>query len=124
MLRDHADDAEGGIRGAVAHHLAWIEAHPRDARVLFEHRQALDRSERREVNRPVLAEVRTWLERHVEAGAMRDLGPGRRGGLVRAGAGGRARLDRGAAAGRARATLAPALAEAAWRSFRACASDE
>jgi AcrR family transcriptional regulator len=118
ILRTHAGDAEGGIRGAVEHHLAWVEANPRDARVLFEHRQALDRSTRREVNRPVLAEVNAWLEAHVAAGAIRDLGDAS--GAVWYGPA--QAVARDWIAGRTRtapSTLAPALAEAAWRSFRA-----
>ena len=122
VLRAHADDAEGGIRGAVEHHLEWIVAHPRETRVLFEHRQTLDRSPRaddlRERNRPVLAEVRAWLERHAEAGALRDLGPaagavwyGPAQAVARDWIAGRLRGEPGA--------LAPALAEAAWRAFRA-----
>ena len=79
LLRQHGDDAEAGIRGAVVHHLAWVEAHPDETRTLFEHRSTLERTARagdlREQNRPVLAEVRAWLTHHVEAGAIRDLGP-------------------------------------------------
>jgi AcrR family transcriptional regulator len=122
LLRAHADDAEAGIRGVVAHHLAWVEAHPQEARTLFEHRQTLERAGRaaelRDQNRPALAQVRDWLAGHVAAGAIRDLGPasaavwlGPAQAVARDWIGGRLR-------GRPSA-LTDALAGAAWRSFRA-----
>ena len=122
LLREHADDAEGGIRAGVVHHLEWVEAHPHETRTLFEHRQTLERTPRagdlREQNRAALEEVRAWAARHVEAGAIRDLG-------AAAGAvwfGPAQVVARDWMAGRLRGeptALAPALAEAAWRSFRA-----
>jgi AcrR family transcriptional regulator len=122
LLHEHADDAEGGIRGAVVHHLAWVEAHPHDTRTLFEHRQTLERTPRasvlQEQNRPVLAEVRAWSSRHVEAGAIRDLGPA----AAAVWFGPAQLVARDWIAGRLRgkpSRLAPALADAAWRSFRA-----
>jgi len=122
LLRQHADDAEGGIRGAVVHHLEWVEAHPDETRTLFEHRQTLERTPRaaelRDQNRPVLAEVRAWLARHVEAGTIRDLGAvsgavwyGPAQAVARDWIGGRLRG--------APSAVAEELAEAAWRSFRA-----
>ena len=79
LLREHAGDAEAGIRGAVVHHLGWVEAHPHETRTLFEHRQTLERTARAEElrsrNRPFVGEVRAWTRRRVEAGAIRDLGP-------------------------------------------------
>jgi hypothetical protein len=103
------------------HHLAWVEAHPDETRTLFEHRQTLERTARagelRDQNRPVLAEVRAWMARHVEAEAIRDLGTaaaavwfGPAQAVARDWIGGRLR-------GRPTA-VADALAEAAWRSFR------
>jgi len=122
LLREHADDAEGGIRGGVAHHLEWVEAHPHETRTLFEHRQALERTPRadelRRQNRRFLAEVRAWSLRHVEAGTIRDLGPA----AAPVWLGPAQLVARDWIAGRLRgrpAALAPALAEAAWRSFRA-----
>jgi AcrR family transcriptional regulator len=122
LLREHADDAEGGIRGAVVHHLAWVEAHPHGTRTLFEHRQTLERTPRageiQRQNRAALGEVRAWAARHVEAGTIRDLGPA-------AGAiwfGPAQLVARDWIAGRLRGkpgALAPTLADAAWRSFRA-----
>jgi AcrR family transcriptional regulator len=122
LLRDHADDAEGGIRGAVVHHLEWVEAHPHETRTLFEHRQTLDRTPRagdlREQNRAALDEVRAWAARHVAEGAIRDLGPA----AAAVWFGPAQVVARDWMAGRLRGkptALAPALAEAAWRSFRA-----
>jgi AcrR family transcriptional regulator len=117
-----AEDAEAGIRGAVVHHLEWVEAHPEETRTLFEHRQTLERTARadelRSANRPVLAEVGAWMARHVEAGTIRDLGPaaaavwfGPAQAVARDWIGGRLRV--------APRRLADALADAAWRSFRA-----
>jgi AcrR family transcriptional regulator len=122
LLRRFADDAEGGIRAAVVHHLEWVEAHPDETRTLFEHRATLERtaraSELRDHNRPVLAEVRAWLKRHVEAGALHDLGPlaaavwfGPAQAVARDWIGGRLRG--------APTDAAEALAGAAWRGMRA-----
>jgi AcrR family transcriptional regulator len=122
LLRAHAADAEAGIRGAVEHHLAWVEAHPHETRTLFEHRQTLEHAGRadelRARNQPALREVRAWMRRHVEAGTVRDLGPA----TAAVWFGPAQLVARDWIAGRLRGTptaLAPALAEAAWRSFRA-----
>jgi AcrR family transcriptional regulator len=122
LLREHSADAEGGIRGAVVHHLAWVEAHPHETRTLFEHRQTLERTPRagelRAQNRRALKELGAWLRRHVEAGELRDLG-------AAAGAvwlGPSQLVARDWMAGRMRqppSALADELAEAAWRAFRA-----
>jgi AcrR family transcriptional regulator len=120
LLRS-AGGAEAGIRGAVVHHLAWVEAHPDETRTLFEHRQTLERTPRagelRDRNRPVLEEVRSWLAEQVAAGAIRDLGP------VAAAVwlGPAQAVARDWIAGRLRgrpADVGEPLAEAAWRSFR------
>jgi AcrR family transcriptional regulator len=122
LLRRHESDAEGGIRGAVVHHLEWVEAHPHETRTLFEHRQTLERTPRagelRAQNQPALAEAGAWLQRHVDAGAIRDLGPA----AAAVWSGPAQLVARDWIAGRLRgkpSALAPALAEAAWRSFRA-----
>jgi AcrR family transcriptional regulator len=124
LLRAAGDDAEAGIRGAVEHHLAWVEAHPDETRTLFEHRQALERSPRAdalaEQNREGLREVRAWLARQVDAGRLRDLGPAF--GAVWYGPA--QAVARDWIAGRMRGApteLAPALADAAWRAFSAAA---
>jgi AcrR family transcriptional regulator len=122
LLRDHAEDAEGGIRGAVVHHLAWVEAHPHETRTLFEHRQTLERTPRagdiKEQNRAALADVRAWVARHVEAGTIRDVGPA----AAAVWFGPAQLVARDWMAGRLRgrpSRVAGALADAAWRSFRA-----
>jgi AcrR family transcriptional regulator len=122
LLREHDADAEGGIRGAVVHHLAWVEAHPHETRTLFEHRQALEHTPRagelRAQNRRALAEAGAWLQRHVDAGAIRDLGPA----AAAVWSGPAQLVARDWIAGRLRgkpSALAEELAEAAWRSFRA-----
>ena len=122
LLREHADDAEGGIRGAVVHHLAWVEAHPHETRTLFEHRQTLERTPRagelRALNRAALTDVRAWLAGHVAAGAIRDLGAA----AAPVWLGPAQLVARDWIAGRLRGkpgALANELAEAAWRSFRA-----
>jgi AcrR family transcriptional regulator len=122
LLREHASDPEGGIRGAVIHHLAWVEAHPHETRTLFEHRQTLERTPRagelQAQNRPALAEAGAWLRRHVDAGAIRDLGPA----AAAVWYGPAQLVARDWIAGRLRGkpgALADALAEAAWRAFRA-----
>ena len=121
LLREHATDAEGGIRGAVLHHLEWVEAHPHETRTLFEHRQTLERTARADDlgrrNRPFLREVRAWGRAHVEAGAIRDLGPA----AAPIWLGPAQLVARDWIAGRLRGRpteLAPELAEAAWRAFR------
>ena len=122
LLREHSADAEGGIRGGVVHHLEWVEAHPHGTRTLFEHRQTLERTPRADdlvrQNRPFAREVRAWARAHIEAGAIRDLGPA----ALAVWFGPAQIVARDWIAGRLRGgptELAPELAEAAWRSFRA-----
>ncbi len=117
-----ASSAEEGIRGTVVHHLAWVEAHPDETRTLFEHRQTLERTPRadaiQEQNRPVMEEIRAWIVRCVEAGEIRDLGPA----TAAVWLGPAQAVARDWIAGRMRGApseLADALADAAWRSFRA-----
>jgi AcrR family transcriptional regulator len=63
-LAQHDGDAEGGVRAAVAHELAWFEAHPREARLVIAHRDAVAASGRlRGPNREAYAAARAWLER-------------------------------------------------------------
>lgn len=77
-LEAHADDPAGGIRAAVAHHLAWTEAHPADAALLLEHRDLLasaaGQAALHEDNRAFLAAVSDWLAAHGDAGAMPGVG--------------------------------------------------
>jgi AcrR family transcriptional regulator len=61
VLNDHAGDGPGGVRAAVAHELAWFEAHPREARLVLAHRDAVAATGRlREANRGTLRAVRAW----------------------------------------------------------------
>lgn len=61
-LAQHDGDAEGGVRAAVAHELAWFEAHPREARIVIAHRDAVAATGRlRAPNRDALAQARAWL---------------------------------------------------------------
>jgi AcrR family transcriptional regulator len=69
VLDAHADDAPGGIRAAVAHELAWLERHPRQARLIIAHRDAVARSATgqeplRAANRAFTRAARAWLDRH------------------------------------------------------------
>ena len=63
------DDARGGIAGAVAFELGWFEEHPRAARLVLAHRDAVAASDAgreplRALNRAFLRRVRAWLDRH------------------------------------------------------------
>jgi AcrR family transcriptional regulator len=70
-LARHDGDAEGGVRAAVAHELAWFEAHPREARIVIAHRDAVAAAGRlRAPNREAYAAARAWLE-----GAFGDAAP-------------------------------------------------
>jgi AcrR family transcriptional regulator len=76
-LEQRLQDAEAGIRALVRHHLRWVERNPRLARFLMNRRETELRLATevrvRELNREFLPRVSAWLERHVEAGAMRPL---------------------------------------------------
>lgn len=77
-LDAHADDPSGGVRAAVAYHLAWTAAHPADARLLLEHRDLLagpaGQEALRDDNREFLAVVSRWLAAQAEAGALPAIG--------------------------------------------------
>jgi len=120
LLRGAAG-AEAGIRGAVVHHLEWVERNPDETRTLFDHRSTLERTARadavREQNRDALAGVRAWVDAHVGAGAIRDLG----GATAAVWFGPAQAVARDWIAGRLRGrptAVGAELAEAAWRSFR------
>jgi AcrR family transcriptional regulator len=75
VLADHADDAAGGVRAAVAFELRWFEAEPRSARLIIAHRDAVaagatGREPLAAINRAFSRSVRSWLERQTEAGAI------------------------------------------------------
>ncbi|HWI70957.1 MAG TPA: TetR/AcrR family transcriptional regulator [Baekduia sp.] len=66
-LDAHPDDAEGGVRAAVAHELGWFERNPRAARLVIAHRDAVAASDAgreplRAANRQSLKRVRAWLD--------------------------------------------------------------
>jgi AcrR family transcriptional regulator len=70
MLRQHAD-AEGGIRGGVAHHLRWVAANRSEAALLLGDR--LDSAELRDSNREFFAAVSDWWRPHHNYGALRPM---------------------------------------------------
>lgn len=78
LLEANADDAEGGIKGLIAHHLEWVEANPDDARLLMERRDKLaagphgDRLTAQ--TREFLGVVKRWLKVQAEAGRMPEVG--------------------------------------------------
>jgi AcrR family transcriptional regulator len=69
--------AEAGIHALVGHHLRWVERNPQLAQFLANRRETELRSATearvRELNRAFLPRVAAWVERHVEAGALRAL---------------------------------------------------
>ena len=121
-LEQDPDDAEGGIRAVVIHHLRWVRRNPRLARFLMNRRETELRlateARIRELNREFFPRVQAWLRRQVDAGALRPLpldlwepvllGPCQE-------------LARLWLAGRTRISLQAAereLAESAWRAVR------
>lgn len=70
MLRQRAD-AEGGIRGGVAHHLRWVAANRAEAALLLGDR--LDSRELRDSNREFFAAVRDWWRPHHNYGVLRPM---------------------------------------------------
>jgi AcrR family transcriptional regulator len=70
MLRQRAD-AEGGIRGGVAHHLRWVAANRAEAALLLGDR--LDSVELRDSNREFFAAVRDWWRPHHNYGVLRPM---------------------------------------------------
>jgi AcrR family transcriptional regulator len=76
-LEAHPDDAEGGIRAAVGHHLRWVEKNPDLARWLLAGRRPEVRlageAAVRDLNRQAFAQGHGWIARQVEAGGLRAL---------------------------------------------------
>jgi AcrR family transcriptional regulator len=70
-------DAQSAIQALVRHHLRWVEHNPQLARFLMNRRETELRSATearvRELNRAFLPRVAAWVERQVEAGALRAL---------------------------------------------------
>jgi AcrR family transcriptional regulator len=77
VLAAVGDDAEAGIRAGVRYHLDWIDAHPKRARFLFsDHPDEVGVALReflRDANAEFFAAVGDWIDRHIDAGAIRPL---------------------------------------------------
>lgn len=77
VLAAVGDDAEAGIRAGVHYHLDWIEAHPKRARFLFSDQPqevaAAIRQSVRELNAEFFAAIGDWIDRQIDAGAIRPL---------------------------------------------------
>jgi AcrR family transcriptional regulator len=69
-LREH-DTAEGGIRGGVAYHLAWVAEHRGEARLLLGDR--LDSPALRDANRDFFSAVRDWWRPHHTYGVLQPM---------------------------------------------------
>jgi AcrR family transcriptional regulator len=69
-MRTHPDDPSGAVRITIAELLTWSERHPRDARLLLDHR---DRARGR-ADRAFAATVEQWLAREAEAGRIPAIG--------------------------------------------------
>jgi AcrR family transcriptional regulator len=70
-------DAEAGIHALVRHHLRWVQGNPHLAQFLANRREtelrAATEARVRALNRVFLPRVAAWVERHVQAGALRAL---------------------------------------------------
>lgn len=77
VLVGAGDDAEAGIRAGVRYHLDWIESHPKQARFLLaDHPEEVGfalRESLRDVNAEFFATIEGWIDRHIEAGAIREM---------------------------------------------------
>ena len=67
---DRHPGARAGVRAVVEHHVAWVVAHPAEARFLLGGRPAAAESGLRAANRAFFARVTGWLDGHVAAGAV------------------------------------------------------
>jgi AcrR family transcriptional regulator len=66
-LAEHDGDGPGGVRAAVAHELAWFVDHPREARLVLAHRDAVAATGRlRGSNRAVLKAVGAWAREAID----------------------------------------------------------
>jgi AcrR family transcriptional regulator len=75
VLDAHADDARRGLLAAITFELAWFEEHPRAARLVIAHRDAVaasgaGRDRLRALNRSFARRIGRWLARHHETGAL------------------------------------------------------
>jgi AcrR family transcriptional regulator len=120
---ENGDGAEAGIRALVRHHLRWVEHNPELARFLMNRREtellAATDERVRELNRSFFPRVTAWVERWVEAGALRPLSPDLREPVL---LGPSQEFSRLWLAGRTRIALRRAeqeLADATWNAVRA-----
>jgi AcrR family transcriptional regulator len=66
-LAEHPHDGPGGVRAAVAHELRWFVDHPREARLVLAHRDAVAATGRlRAPNRAVLTAVGAWAREAID----------------------------------------------------------
>lgn len=74
-LTAHRDDAQAGVHALVHAHLAWTEAHPRDARLLMQERALVVSGERslHDANVIFAARLQRWFDAHAEAGRLPQL---------------------------------------------------
>jgi AcrR family transcriptional regulator len=72
VLDEHADDAVGGVRAAVAAHLSWMQDHRREASLLLAHRDRVRAHGRqlKALNRRFLTANAACLERQASAGRI------------------------------------------------------
>jgi AcrR family transcriptional regulator len=117
-----AETAEGGVKGAVQHHVTWIAEHPELARFLLTGREAgvVDAAEEHlhEQNRGFFRAVSDWVNPRVRGGELRALEPEL---MTSLWIGPCQDYARHWLAGRTRGSLndaAEALADAAWRCMR------
>jgi AcrR family transcriptional regulator len=72
-----AEGAEAGTRALVQHHLHWLEHNPELARFLMNRRETelieATKVRVRELNRSFFPQVTAWVERWVNAGALRPM---------------------------------------------------
>lgn len=71
-LSGHRGDAEAGIHAVVAHHLAWSEAHRREARLLLNEQDLVTGGPHtiQEATKTFLAQIQLWLDAHADADRM------------------------------------------------------
>ena len=117
-----SDDAEGGVTGAVGHHVRWVDGNRARARFLMRRRETeLAQVNRRDVellNRELFVALEEWYRPRVAAGEMRDLPLPL---LYAVGFGPAQELARHALEGSKPPRLVeaePALADAAWAALR------
>jgi AcrR family transcriptional regulator len=70
VIRAHADDAEGGVKAMVRHHLRWVAGNRDLATFMLTPREPelvlATQAEVRELNRGLFGEIADWLSRHSE----------------------------------------------------------